>query len=273
MRFYLLLLSLVSLVGCSRAKLAWRLADDVVRYETAKHFDLTSSQKDQLGQELELLKIDFEKNELKDFVRLTKEAQSFSQTKFQSREKYEELRKELERILKSAGNKMTPIAQKSLANLSDEQWAHFEKKMRAQFAEDQKKFAENEFQKNAKDRWLRVLDYFFGSMKDEQEKMIEKFIVENPFPHQLRLQNQEKMLEQFLNTKSDLKARNIYLQKFFEQHDELRTPEYHQKFMEFQDKLSAFVFQLLQTMNEKQITHFVERMQNLQEAFEEKAQE
>lgn len=258
------------LIACSRAKLAWQLADDVVRYETSRHFDLESKQKDLLEKDLDLLKIEIENDEIKSFVLLTLDASAWAKEQFRSKEKFEELRKRLELILKSAGKKSTAIAQKTLQNLKPEQWQYFERKMREEIKEDEAKIKGKGFPKESLKRWLRVLDYFFGDMEQDQEKLIEKFIAENAFNHQLRIQNKNFMLDQLMKVKDQETARNEFLRKYFEAHDELRIPEYHKAFQQYQEKLNAFVFQLLQTMNAKQTKAFLDRMQNFQEAFPQK---
>lgn len=263
-------LLLILLVACSRAKFAWQLADDVVRYETSRYFDLDSKQKDLLEKDLDLLKIKIEENEMKLFVLLTQDASAWAKDQFRSKEKFLDIRQRLEAILKSAGGKSIRVAQDTVRNLKPDQWQYFDRKMREKLKEDETKANDKNFPQETKKRWLRILDYFFGDMEKDQEKLIEKFIAENPFQHQLRIQNQYFMLDQFIKVKDQESARNEYLRKYFEAHDDLRIPEYRKVFQDHQEKLNTFAFQLLQTMNAKQTKAFLDRMHSLQEAFSEK---
>ncbi|HEY8270823.1 MAG TPA: hypothetical protein VIG33_08020, partial [Pseudobdellovibrionaceae bacterium] len=101
-------------------------------------------------------------------------------------------------------------------------------------------------------KYFRWIEMWLGPLTKEQTQLLNQHLNQHPFPLQAQIKNKIYILEKFHESRrspEDLKnfVRNYYNNKY-----EVQNQEYRQALASYQRELEKFIFQLIQSLNEKQ---------------------
>ncbi len=216
----LLLITLTSIVSCSRIDLAVNLANSYITNKVDGYFDLT---RDQTSWLREALSRDIDHVKKTIFPQLASEMLNAADT-LSSRSTIDSAfvytsYKRLENLFYQGLRIFTPNAVLFVEKLSPAQIAYFQKEFDKKAAD-----LKEEPQKKDYDKMKKHFDSWMGSVTSNQKKEIKNFVSTTPPTAQEAVYNRQKMVYHFVN--SDQSARKNYVQKLFTSYESLREPGY-----------------------------------------------
>ncbi|MEK2690282.1 DUF6279 family lipoprotein [Bdellovibrio sp. GT3] len=132
--------------------------------------------------------------------------------------------------------------------LRDEQFVHFEQQVRTEI---QKARAEGVNPKNDEllARYKKQIKYWVGPTTVHQNHLLQQFVIKEPFPWKERMDNREKMLNQFLSNRRDPKKMRQFIEQFMTDYDSLRTTEYAEAMNGYEDRFKVFLNKFWTTLD------------------------
>ena len=266
--------ALVALLGsCAMVRVAYNNAEPLVRYTANDYFDLNEKQNDQFRKRLLQFHDWHRANELPLYAGLLKTAAQRggkSVTREDVAWAVAEMRARYRVLIIKAVNESAPI----LVTLSPAQIKELEQRL----AKANEKFAreflpadeDSRFRAQAK-RFVRRFKDWTGTLSDEQEDRLERFVKAHMHTTQMRFENRKRWqreavgLIRQVRTPKELAPR---LADIFVQPANHRRPEYVQALVAWESDLTDLILDLDRTLTPEQRAHVLRRMQRYAEDFE-----
>lgn len=237
--FSSLLISILATSACTRGEFLFRFADDYAAAKVDKYFDLTSEQKKELKTEIRK-DIDASKKEV-----LPKMAQHLRQLEkdmnheAKAPEAFTSAVSDIQQEIKSIPVYFEQTAINASLKLSEDQVQHFASEVREEIQE--KEEDPEEIVEKVEKRYRKSIEYFVGNLTRDQNKMIQDFLTKNPYPWKLQNLSQEHMVQQFVAAASKSATRKAFVEKFAQDYESVRLPEYTKALAEHQKAFVHFL--------------------------------
>ncbi|MBC7372222.1 MAG: hypothetical protein H7326_11690 [Bdellovibrionaceae bacterium] len=269
-----LIISLVGfslLIGCSRLDVAVNWADTYIASSVDDYFDISSSQ----SKELKLdLKRDIARLRKEQFPKWASQLREL-ETQFApgaaklSSEKFHTFFKETLDAGRALGPYFAATTVKFVTTATSEQLEHFEKTVREKNVEDHEKIQNSKkARQEARKKYLRWTDLWIDSLTDDQDKLLDIHLDANPFPLEQQLTNKLFVLDQFSTARKTPEKLKTFVTDFAVDRNRFNSAAFQKAMDTYQQELEKFVYQLLQTLTEKQKKHFRENLTEKAEALE-----
>ncbi|WP_142699250.1 DUF6279 family lipoprotein [Bdellovibrio sp. ZAP7] len=202
---------------------------------------------------------DFEKNLQQDLARLKQEQMQKFATSIREidqriptekvnseilSETFDVLEKEYDRSASYFKNS----AWKMVSSLREEQFLYFEKRVRKEITESREQGLESKNEELLQ-RFRKQITYWVGPTSIHQNQAIQHFIANEPFPWKERIDNRESILNNFMAQRKDPVKLRTMTEKFLEDYDSLRTPEYAHAMQKYEGKLKGFLNKFWSTLS------------------------
>lgn len=142
-------------------------------------------------------------------------------------------------------------AWKMVSSLREEQFLYFEKKVRKEIALSREQAVESKNEELLQ-RFRKQITFWVGPTSIHQNQAIQHFIANEPFPWKERIDNRESILNNFMAQRKDPAKLRAVTEKFMEDYDSLRTPEYAQAMQNYEGKLKIFLNKFWSTLSYEQ---------------------
>ena len=259
--------------GCAMVRIAYNNAEPLVRYTARDYFDLNEKQNDQFRKRLLQFHDWHRANELPLYATLLRAAAQRVEngvTREDVAWAAAEMRARYRVLILRTVDEASPI----LVTLSPAQIRELEKRL----AKANEKFA-REFLPADEDRRFRAqakrlvgrFEDWTGSLSDEQEDRIERFVRAHMRTTQLRLENRKRWqheavgLLRRVRTPKELAPR---LADIFVQPARHRLPEFVQALVAWESDLTELILDIYRTLTPDQLAHVLRRMGRYAEDFE-----
>jgi hypothetical protein len=263
----------VLLGGCAMVRIAYNNAEPLVRYTAHDYFDLDERQSEQFRKRLLQFHDWHRRTELPLYADLLRTATTRSANGV-SREDLtwaaEELRARYRVIITRAVEDAAPI----LATLTPAQIVELEKRLARANAKYAREFLPADEDRRFRAQARRLVGRFkdwTGTLSDEQEDRIGRFVTAHLHTTQMRFENRKRWqreavgLIREVRTPKELAPR---LADIFVQPANHRLPEYVQALVAWESDLTDLVLDIDRTLTPEQRAHALHRMQRYAEDFE-----
>jgi hypothetical protein len=258
---FFVLLSPLLLISCSRISIAVHWADTFVLSGVEDYFDLSSAQKSQFKTEFKLILKEIEKN---DFPKLAEYLESLAATVENNQLTLTVVQDYIKKgggLIKNAFIKFEPLAIRIVEEQASKGFESFDNEFNEKFNKDLKELDDqNARAKKLKKQYEFWIDQTVDFLQESQEKSLTEQIAENPSPKQLQLQSKKSVYDKFVIARANPIARKEFISKFFNDWESLQTTEYLQARKVYHEKLFVWIYQLSQTLNEKQKRNLTENL-------------
>lgn len=254
-------LVLIFFSSCSRLSLAVRWADTFIVEAVDSRFDLSSEQKSEFQFEVKqsLQQIKSEKFPIwaQQFESWADRIEKEKMTEAISFEMWDWSFSQFRELSKYANSPM-----QKLINQSAEK--NFEKNQKQALEEiavqKQKLNSEEKRFEDQKKKYMTWIDFWHGSIEQEQKKKLEASIKENPFPWEASLTHRETQVRRFFELRNDKLALRDWVKKSLDNPESVRSKEYKEVLGEWQKKLRISIRDFQLSLSEKQIQDFVKEL-------------
>ncbi|MGZ3743787.1 MAG: DUF6279 family lipoprotein [Pseudobdellovibrionaceae bacterium] len=264
-----LLLFILGSLSCSRLDIAVNWADTYIIYQVDDYFDISSQQSKELK---ESLKKDFLKIRHEQFNKWAATLRQFNKNILENTLSEEIFHDYFTKTLEASRQLPTYFvntAVKFIASTNQTQLEHFEKTVRKKNIEDQKKIQNGETARNeSRKKYLRWIDMWIGPLSKEQTQLLNQHLNTHPFPAQAQLANKIYILEKFHESRKSPEGLKNFVRNYYNNKYEVENPEYLQALAAYQTELEKFLFQLIQSLNEKQKRTLSENLSEKSSALE-----
>ena len=259
--------------GCAMVRIAYNNAEPLVRYTAHDYFDLNEKQNDQFRKRLLQFHDWHRANELPLYAGLLKTAAQRGGNGI-TREDVAwaavEMRARYRVLIIKAVNEAAPI----LVTLSPAQIKELEKRL----AKANEKFAreflpadeDKRFRAQAK-RLLGRFKEWTGTLSDEQDDRLERFVKAHMHTTQMRFENRKRWQREAVGLIRQVRAPKELaprLADIFVQPATHRLPEYVQALVAWESDLTDLILDIDRTLTPEQRAHVLHRMQRYAEDFE-----
>lgn len=246
----LIVLSLFTF-GCSRLDFAVRFADFYLMHEADRLFDLNSKQEKDLKPEVQQILTDIRRNDFPKIADLLENVETQLRTKGLTPAAEDEWFAGGERIFREVLDRVQPSALRVARESSPAQEANFAKEMKkdSENALDEVATPAKEKKANRK-RVLKWTDDLMGSLTSAQDKDLDQFASEHPFPVRLQVKNKDQLLDQFLKVPRE--KREAWIKKLFAEPEALWLPEYKKARTDWQSAMKGYGKKLWESLGNEQ---------------------
>lgn len=259
--------------GCAMVRVAYNNAEPLVRYTAHDYFDLDEGQSEQFRKRLLQFHDWHRRTELPVYAGLLKTAAQRG-GKGITREDVAwaavEMRARYRVIITKAVEDAAPI----LVTLAPPQITELEKRL----AKANEKFAreflpadeDRRFRAQAK-RLVRRFKDWTGTLSDEQEERVERFVKAHMHTAQMRFEDRKRWQREAVGLIRQVRTPNELaprLADIFVQPAEHRRPEYVQALVAWESDLTDLILDIDRTLTPEQRAHVLQRMQRYAEDFE-----
>jgi len=258
------LLALVCLCGvlaCSRLDIALSWADTFIVSQVDDYFDITSSQKKELK---ESLKKDIAKVRKEQFDVWATEMRKFEKNLREGTLTAGAFHSYFEKTINTSRTiqpYFTDSAVKFISSATSQQLEHFERTLRKKNIDDEKKIQSGKKTRDeSRKKYLRWVDMWIGSLSKEQEELLNQHLTNHPFPAAALLKNKKYVLEKFTEARKSPEGLKNFVRSYYSDKYKHADPEYLSALTSYQTGLEKFMFELLQTLSEKQKKHLSENL-------------
>lgn len=232
---FLILISCFS-ISCSRLEVAYNFADNYMTSKADDYLDLSSKQKKELKARLQK---DLDRTRTEIFPEVAKQLQVL-QSQIDQPWTAEVVAEDVQIIkdlfLKFLGYfKVTTL--ETLLAASPEQFATFDQEA-SEALEDSRDV--EEFKEKIAKRYRRNVEMWIGGISKDQRGLLDKLLMDHPYPIQLQVQNKEHLLSQFQKARKNPQELELFIDQYFKNQDSLKLPAYvtalsnhHQAVIEF----------------------------------------
>ncbi len=266
------LLLAFSLSACSAVRVGYNNADTVLRYMAWEYFDLDGAQYDDVKTRLARLHEWHRAKELPLYAEIAREARQRAANSANEKDVawgFGALRTRYRAVAARAAEDAAPL----LATLSPEQLIHLEKKI----AKRNEKFAEEYLPEDERSR-IRVqtkkmierFEDFTGSLSDEQEMRIGRFIRDHQRFTRLRFQDRQRWQREALaliRSHRDPRELGSRLAALFSHPEIYRDQEYARVADRWEADFAGLVVDLSRTLTPEQRVRALRRMETYAEDF------
>ncbi len=256
-----LLLALLSLSSCSRLSIAVRWADTLIVEAVDSRFDLNSEQKKEFTKEvyqsIQLLKKEKFPAWAKRFDKWADAIEKEKISEATSVDMWDWVQSEFRDLAKYADAPMMKLIDKI-----DEKNFETNKKMSLKEIDElrkkqQTKDAQFEDQKKKILRWI---EFWHDSPTDAQDKKLDAFIKQSPFPIEASWSHREAQIIKFYDLRKDKPALRAWVKETLYNPESLRPPEYQAAINEWIKNLRIYIREFHQSLSDKQLKFLVKEL-------------
>jgi hypothetical protein len=167
------------------------------------------------------------------------------------------LRKQLEQL----GKDLQPNVLALIDLMGEKEFQNLTRNYRKKIDKEQSEADDVKSQQEAvEDRYVSAVEFFLGSLKDPQEKLIKDFMTTEPYPYQLQLKNKRRYLEMIEATKGDKEKMKALAKDFAYINSSLEAAEFQSARVAYLEKMDQLTFKVLEQMTEKQRKHLIAKL-------------
>lgn len=260
----LLLACLIFISGCSRLDVAINWADTVVLSRVEDYYDLSSQQKKAFKKEF---KIVFAEVRQQDFPLFAKFLDSISDSVKKNDLSIVSIRKHFQasrEIFIGAMARFEPLIQRMNDEQAQSGFENFDREFLKKYKEDLEELQSTKKEaKKLRKQYYRFIDQTIESLSDLQKKSLDQQLSENPPPKRLQLESRKSLHDNFSLIRSDKTQRKEFLTGFVKNWESLQTAEYLSARKAYQEKLILWVYELSQSLSEKQKQKIIKNLNEL----------
>lgn len=251
--FVLFCLAIPFLTSCSRLDIAFHWADTFIASKVDDYFDISSGQSKALKKSLQQDFAKIKAQVLPQWIEGARQLENDVAT--------ENIRKDhiapLFGMVMSQVQRFTAYfadtAVDFISTTDSKQLAYFSKVFHEKMYEDLKLVHNPQKQhKEYQEKYYKYFGMFLGSLTREQKNLIERHIVESPFPSELKMKNKEWIFQQFQKESTSQEKIRDFVRDLSNHPEKYDLPEYQDAFKRYQEHLQNLVIQVLQTLTPEQ---------------------
>lgn len=225
--------------ACNRAEFLFRFADDMAASRADHYFDLTSEQKKTFKADV---RQDIAVGKKEAFPKMAQRLRAFEkeiQKEPVASETLVQGFRDIEAQVKGLTVYFEKTAKKTSDSLTAKQVDHFAGVMRKNIDEEEND-PQDAINKVIK-RYRRAAEYWVGGISRNQDQLIKNFLVKNPYPWQLQNRSQKFVVNQFVEASKNTNDKKAFVEKFVNDYESVRLPEYREALSQHQEALYKFM--------------------------------
>jgi hypothetical protein len=252
-KFLICITCSLGIISCTRLDFAVNWADTYIASQVDDYFDLTSQQNKDLKESLtkDIRRIRKEKFPLwaEHLHRFEKDLRENNLTG----ERFHKYFVESLETSKTLQPYFTTTAVTFISTATLAQLEHFERTLRKKNIEDKEQIQNRQKARNeTRKKYLRWTDLGIDTLSKDQEQLLNQHLNDHPFPAQAQIKNKAYILEKFNEARKSPEGLKNFVRSYYDNKSQLAAPEYRQALGTYQIELEKFIFQLVQSLNEKQ---------------------
>lgn len=243
-------------ISCSRLSLAVRWADTVIVEAVDSRFDLSSEQKKEFRVEVENSLSQIKKEKFPLWAdRLDAWANSIEKEKISeatSKNMWNYLQAEFRDLAKYA----EPPMMKLIDQINDANFEANKSNALEELVKNRKKLnSSDQIAADTKKKFMAWIEFWHDSPTEEQEKKLNEFLKQHPFPAEASWSHREAQLIKFYDLKKDRAALKSWVKDSLYNPEKLRPVEYQNAILEWQKNLQGFILEFHQSLSVDQLKY------------------
>ncbi len=240
-------------LSCTRLDIAINWADTYIASQVDDYFDLDYRQNKNLK---ESLKKDIGKIRKEQFTQWAAELRLFENDLRENTLNQKNFHKYFAETLRAAQKLQAYFINTAMGFISTTtpvQLDHFELTIRKKSIKDEKQIQNSQKTSNeSRKKYLTWTSLWIDSLSKDQEQLLNQHLSEYPFPTQLQINNKKHILEKFHEARTTLDRLQNFVRSYYNDKYQFADPEYRQALDTYQAGLEKFLFQLVNSLSEKQ---------------------
>lgn len=256
MKFKIQFIFLCALVGlnsaCSRLDLAYDWADTYIASKVDDYFDTSYQQnknlKKSLQQDLAKMKDDVLPGWIQNAKQLEKEVAEGTLNENKVASVFSVVMSDVVQF----SSHFCDTAVNFISSTNPKQLQYFATSFHKRTEEDLDKWRNTKRSFNdVRDKYYKYFNMFLGSLTSQQKDLVEKHLIESPFPMELRIKNKEWVFNHFIKQDSPEK-REAFVKDFYAHPENYDMPEYQAAYKLYQKNLEKLISQVLLSLTSQQ---------------------
>lgn len=252
-RLLAIILCFTATVSCSKLDVAVSWADTYIVSQVDDYFDIKSTQRKDLK---ESLKKDIDKIRKEQFPVWAAELRRFEKDVREDTLNEASFHDYFEKTLDTS-KKIQPYfadtAVKFISTTTPAQLEHFERTLRKNNVEDEKKIQNGKKTRNeTRKKYLRWVEMWIDSLSKDQDQLLNQHLDENPFPALALVKNKNYVLEKLHEARKSPESLKNFVRNYYHNKYQYADPDYQKALVSYQAGLEKFIYSLIKSMNEKQ---------------------
>ena len=272
-RHFIWIFGLLFFSGCGKLDLAVRWADTYVLSSINDYFELSASEKEEtrlafkqilnsiqsqdfpvLAERLDSLAGFLQKNDLRKDL---SQAQRNDLLNTEIRKFFSEIGE----LLKKTSGRFEPLGQLVVANQAKKGFHLFDEEFLKKYNQNLLEMTDQKKQKKTIQKkintWVdETIEFLSEAQKSKLNDETRKF----PPPVFLQLESRRIVFEKFRVARDDEKLRRAFLTQFFTEWDSLQSLEFQKARQAYFERVTVWIVEILQTMNEKQKKNLIKNL-------------
>jgi len=271
--FFIAILSLLLIAGCSSTKMAYRYADWGIVWWVDDYIPLTSEQEAQLEHDIRELRRWHCSTELPRYSEWLTELKSDVRSGELGRSTVAHHQEQLFSFFPPLMEQARPAATRLLSSLSDEQVQYLEKNMKESQRELEEEFLADNPEKTREARAERTqerVERWLGPLNDRQRETVNAWSQARGQQTQIWLEGRRNWQQALMDALEDrnqeaFAERVHYLMNNYE---EVRGERYQQMMSESRTAMASLMTELLQQADQRHLDHLLERAESMRADFD-----
>ncbi len=229
------------------------------------YFDLDEKQEKEFEKNLQQDFAKLKQEQMKDFAKSIRQIDQRIPTEKANSQILSEAFDVLEKEYDRSSSYFKNSAVKMISSLREEQFIHFEKRVRKEIALAREEAIQTKNEELLQ-RYRKQILYWVGPTSIHQNQALQQFVSNESYPWKERIDNRENLLNTFMAQRKDPAKLRAMVEQYMNDSDSLRTPEYAQAMQVYDGKVKGFLNRFWGSLS-------YEQKQQMQASLNQQAQE